>query len=89
MSRVVIHQIDGRGLKLVYWEREGRASGWTHWGGGVGRNGFDEEGRFDEQGLMRCELGRGVAGADVQGYDWGLQVTMCASICQKACAPIG
>lgn len=37
---------------------------------------------------MCCELGRGVAGADVQGYDWGFQVTMCTFICQKACAPI-
>lgn len=33
---------------------------------------------------MRCELGRRVAGADVQGYDGGLQVAMCRRFCQKS-----
>ena len=25
---------------------------------------------------MGCELGRGVAGADVQGYDWGSEIAI-------------
>lgn len=33
---------------------------------------------------MRCELGRRVAGADVQGYDGGFQVAMCRRFCQKS-----
>ena len=31
----------------------------------VGRNGVDEEGRFEKQGLVGCELGCAFAGADV------------------------
>lgn len=74
----------------AYWERTERA-GWTHWGGGVGRDGVDEEGRFDEEGLMRRELGRAVAGADVQGYDWGFQVAVCMHtfVRKRFALPIG
>ena len=54
--------------------REGK--GGFHWGGGVGRDSVDEEGRFYEEGLVGCELGRGGAGADVQGYDWGFEIAV-------------
>ena len=64
-----------RGLVRGLRTREGRGGG-SHWGGGVGRDGVDEEGRFYEEGLVGCELGRGGAGADVQGYDWGFEIAI-------------
>lgn len=55
--------------------------GETHWRGRVWRDCFGEEGRFDEESLVSCELGRGVAGADVQGDDWGFEIAMGGSAC--------
>ena len=55
--------------------KEARSGGKkAHGRGRVWRDCVGEEGRREEESLMGCELGRGVAGADVQGYDWGLEI---------------
>ena len=59
---------------------KGKAKG-AHRGGRVGGDGVGEEGRFDEESLMRRELGGGVAGANVQGYDWRFEIAMCVRSC--------
>lgn len=62
-------------------DRVKEGGGKIHWRGGLWRYCVDEEGRFDEEGLVSCQFGRGVAGADVQGDDWRFEIAVRGSEC--------